>query len=83
MTEDEYLADQQKILTAAIEAIHRARIDYAGFDPGKQQDNIWVSKEDAGLFAHAALNGIKAAGFKIVRRDDSEPPESPLRNSKG
>ena len=69
MNEDEYLDDQAKILAAAIEGIHRARIDYPVAEHGKQQDSIWVSKEDSGLFAHAALNAIKAAGFRIVRKD--------------
>ena len=69
MNEDDYLGDQPQILAAAIEGIHRARIDYAVDEHGKEQDRIWVSKEDARLFAHAALNAIKGAGFKIVRND--------------
>ena len=69
MDEDDYLDDQEKILAAIIEGIHRARIDFPSTEHGTQRDAIWVSKEESGLFAHAALSAIKAAGFKIVPKD--------------
>jgi hypothetical protein len=69
MDPDQHLDDQALILKAATQGIHRARMDYPVAEHGKQQDAIWVSNEDAAFYAHAAIAAIKAAGFKIVRRD--------------
>ncbi|HEX8193517.1 MAG TPA: hypothetical protein VF552_11535 [Allosphingosinicella sp.] len=67
MEPDDHIEDQDRILRAMIDAIHAARINYPDAGDGTQHDRIWVAKEDAAFLAQAALGGLKAAGFRIVR----------------
>jgi hypothetical protein len=64
MTSEDHIDDQQLIVLALTKGIQRAHIDFA---PG--QSDLWVSTEDAALYAQAALNALKAAGYRVVRAD--------------
>jgi hypothetical protein len=64
---DDHIEDQERILRAMIDEIHAARVSNPDAGNGTQHDRIWVAKEDAAFLAQAALRGLRAAGFRIVR----------------
>jgi hypothetical protein len=72
MTEDEYLDDQARLLKVVSKAIQDARRNYPEAAGGGRQDRIVQSSEDSAMFAHAALNAIKSAGFIIMRRNSKQ-----------
>ena len=60
MDDDDYLDHQQVLLRLVTEAIYDTR-DIVGTD---------VSKTQAAIFAHAALNAVRNSGFRIEPQDD-------------
>jgi len=61
-----YSDEQFEILEAAIEGIHKARVSHRIL-------STFTTKADSVLLAHAALDAIRAVGFKIVRDEDACP----------
>ena len=60
MADDDYLDDQHVLLRLVTEAIYDTR-DSVGTD---------VSKTQAAIFAHAALNAVRNSGFRIEPQGD-------------
>lgn len=55
----------QEILEAAIQGIHRARVHHPIL-------SIVATRTDSVVLAQAALDAIRACGFKIVRQSGAE-----------
>jgi hypothetical protein len=64
MDDGTYTEEQFEILEAAIEGIHKARTAHPIL-------STFTTKADSVLLANAALDAIRAAGFKIVREEKS------------
>jgi hypothetical protein len=62
MDSDMYSEEEFEILEATIEGIHHARL-------GHRILSTITTKADSVLLANAALDAIRAAGFRIVRDD--------------
>lgn len=52
---------EQEILEAAIQGIHRARVHHPIL-------SIMTTRTDSVVLAQAALDAIRASGFKIIRQ---------------
>lgn len=60
-----YSEEEFEVLEAAIEGIHKARLSHRIIA-------TFATKADSVLLAHAAIDAIRAVGFKIVRDDEAE-----------
>jgi hypothetical protein len=64
MEDGSYTEEQFDILEAAIAGIHKARLNHRIL-------STFTTKADSVLLAHAALDALHAAGFKIVRDEEA------------
>ncbi|RNJ48141.1 hypothetical protein [Methylocystis hirsuta] len=59
--------DEEEALEVMQRAIMRANVDYPGFEGGRPRDPILRDSDESRHLAMAAMNGLRKAGFEIVR----------------
>jgi hypothetical protein len=65
-----------RVQAIASKAIEGAKIRYPDYPPGSGASwpDVYVAQREAELFAHAALEAIERAGFKIVPKAAASAP---------
>jgi len=65
-----------RLLAIASKAIEAAKIRYPDYPPGSGATwpDIYIASREAELFAHAALEAIEKAGFRIAPKDSPTAP---------
>jgi hypothetical protein len=71
-----------RLLVIASKAIEGAKIRYPDYPPGSGATwpDIYIAPREAELFAHAALEAIEKAGFKIMPKDSATAPAAPKKS---
>ena len=74
-----------RLLVIASKAIEAAKIKYPDYPPGSGATwpDIYIAPREAELFAHAALEGIERAGFRIVPKDSPTAPPTSKKSGSG
>jgi hypothetical protein len=74
-----------RLLAIASKAIEGAKIRYPDYPPGSGATwpDIYIAPREAELFAHAALEAIEKAGFRIVPKDSPAAPPTPRKSGSG
>jgi len=69
----------QRVQAIATKAIEGAKIRYPDYPPGSGATwpDVYIAPREAELFAHAALEAIERAGFRIVPKESAPtgPPQ--------
>jgi hypothetical protein len=71
-----------RVQAIASKAIEGAKIKYPDYPPGSGATwpDVYIAPREAELFAHAALEALERAGFRIVPKDSGPakaPPQKP------